>query len=113
MTDPTPTTDERIGRLEARVAELEQRLGPPPAPPPPAVPPTPYKGWDGQGAIPPDLLEAEMATYRKLLDAVGPQAAIEEYYRQQDAAGVVPTDRTWAQGEIERMLEDIERLRKE
>ncbi|MBX9622655.1 MAG: hypothetical protein K2X82_02465 [Gemmataceae bacterium] len=98
MADPTtPTADDRIARLEARVAELERRL----APPAPGLYRTPAGGT--RITLPPEVLEAQMAEYQRR--AAGPLMPLEELYRMQLEAGADP-DGTWAREEIERMREE-------
>ena len=76
---PAPTADERLARLEVRVAEIERRL----APPTTGLSSTPERGGR----------------------TVGPLMPLEELYRMQLEAGADP-DGTWAREEIERMREE-------
>jgi hypothetical protein len=100
VADPTPTppADDRLARLEARVAELERRL----APPAPGL----YRTAEGGTRIvlPPEVLEAQMAEYWRRIEGV-PPVGIEELHRMQLDAGADPNG-TWAREEIERMREE-------
>lgn len=99
MADPTtPTADDRIARLEARVAELERRLDPPPG-----LYRTP--GGGTRIVLSPEERAAQEAEYRKWVDGLPPPGPIEELHRMQLESGADPNG-TWAREEIERMREE-------
>lgn len=98
--DPAPTADDRIARLEARVAELERLVTPPQTP---GLVPTP--GGGVRIVLPQELLAAQMAEYRSRVASVGPPPTAQAVRQAQLDAGADPTV-PWARMEIERMREE-------
>lgn len=95
MTDPTPTADERIARLEARVAELERRARP--APDPSEVP------LLGSGRR---LTDAQVDAVWTLMGGDPTTAGLRDWQREMLAANLYDPTVSWSAAEIKRMREE-------